>query len=69
MDEINGARTLDVFDMHAYADAGPTGSFTDAQLRAATAAAARYYWDPATVNPDTNNNYTTNQEPNPASPS
>jgi len=68
MDKINGACTLDVFDIHAYADAGPASNFTDAQLRAATAAAARYYWDPVSVNPDTNNSYTTNEEPNPGIP-
>jgi len=26
-DRINGARTLDVFDIHAYADCGPTNQF------------------------------------------
>jgi len=67
-DQINGSRTLDVFDIHAYADAGPTTDFTDAQLRAATASASRYYWDPATLNPDTNNTYTANEEPNPGIP-
>jgi hypothetical protein len=68
LDQINGARTLDVFDIHAYADCGPTTNFTNAQLQAATVACARYYWDPATVNPDTNNTYTTNEEPNPGIP-
>ena len=67
-DRINGARTLDVFDIHAYADCGPTTNFTNAQLQAATAKCAGYYWDPATVNPDTNNTYTTNEEPNPGIP-
>jgi hypothetical protein len=68
LDQINGVRTLDVFDIHAYADCGPTTNFTNAQLQAATVACARYYWDPATVNPDTNNTYTTNEEPNPGIP-
>jgi hypothetical protein len=67
-DQINGARTLDVFDIHAYADCGPTTNFTNAQLQAATAKCAGYYWDPATVNPDTDNTYTTNEEPNPGIP-
>ena len=67
-DKINGARTLDVFDIHAYADCGPTTNFTSAQLQAATAKCAGYYWDPATVNPDTDNTYTTNEEPNPGIP-
>ena len=67
-DQINGARTLDVFDIHAYADCGPTTNFTNAQLQAATAKCAGYYWDPATVNPDTDNTYTTNEEPKPGIP-
>jgi hypothetical protein len=68
LDQINGTRTLDVFDIHAYADGGPTTNFTADQLRAATAKVAGYYWDPATVNQDTNNTYTTNEEPNPGIP-
>jgi Glycoside hydrolase family 44 len=68
LDQINGARTLDVFDIHAYADGGPTSGFTNEQLRAATVKAAGFYWDPAAVNPDTNNTYTTNEEPNPGIP-
>ena len=67
-DQINGTRSLDVFDIHAYADCGPTTNFTNAQLQAATVKCAGYYWDPATVNPDTNNTYTTNEEPNPGIP-
>ena len=68
MDQINGARTLDVFDIHAYADAGPTNGLTNTQLQALTAKAASFYWDPATLNADTNNNYTSNEEPNPGIP-
>ncbi len=68
MDRINGARTLDVFDVHAYADCGSTNGFTNAQLRAATAACAQFYWDPATLNADTNNTYTSNEEPSPGIP-
>lgn len=67
-DVIDGARSLDVFDIHAYADCGPTSGLTNSQLQAATAKCAAYYWDPATLNPDTNNNYTTNEEPNPGIP-
>ncbi|MGA2084236.1 MAG: glycoside hydrolase family 44 protein [Terracidiphilus sp.] len=67
-DQINGARTLDVFDIHAYADCGPTTNFTNAQLQAATVKCAGYYWDPATVNPDTDNTWTANEEPNPGIP-
>ena len=68
LDQINGARTLDVFDIHAYADGGPTTNFTNEQLRAAEAKIAGYYWDPIAVNPDINNTYTTNEEPNPGIP-
>jgi hypothetical protein len=68
MDKINGARTLDVFDIHAYADCGPTTNLTAEQLRQATINCAGYYWDPATVNPDTNNTFTTSEEPNPGIP-
>jgi hypothetical protein len=68
MDKTNGARTLDVFDIHAYADCGPTTNFTNTQLKAATVACAGFYWDPATVNQYTNNTYTTNEEPNPGIP-
>lgn len=68
LDQINGARTLDVFDIHAYGDGGPTTNFTNAQLQAATVKVAGFYWDPATVNPDTNNTNTTNEEPNPGIP-
>jgi hypothetical protein len=68
LDQIDGARTLDVFDIHAYADCGPTNNFTNAQLQAATVACAGFYWDPATVNPDSNNTWTTNEEPNPGIP-
>ncbi|MGB7985973.1 MAG: glycoside hydrolase family 44 protein [Terracidiphilus sp.] len=46
LDEINGARTLDVFDIHEYANAPSTTGFTNAQLQALTAKIAAYYWDP-----------------------
>jgi len=68
MDQINGARTLDVFDIHAYADCGPTSGFTNIQLQAATVACAGFYWDPATLNSNTNNIWTTSEEPNPGIP-
>ena len=49
LDQINGARTLDVFDIHAYADGGPTSEF---HQRAASGGygqgCAGFYWDPAT---------------------
>jgi hypothetical protein len=48
MDTINGARTLDVFDIHAYADANTSG-LTTAQLQALSASVYRDYWDPTYV--------------------
>jgi hypothetical protein len=65
MDTINGARTLDVFDIHAYAEANTTGLST-AQLQAASASVYRDYWDPTYVSTagDINQIYTTTVEPN-----
>jgi hypothetical protein len=48
LDQINGSRTLDVFDIHAYPDANTTG-LTTAQLRALSADVYRDYWDPTYV--------------------
>jgi len=64
MDTINGARTLDVFDIHAYAEANTSG-FTTAQLQAAAASVYRDYWDPTYVSTagDINQTYTTTVEP------
>jgi hypothetical protein len=65
MDTINGARTLDVFDIHAYAEANTNG-LTNAQLQAASASVYRDYWDPTYVSTagDINQIYTTTIEPN-----
>jgi hypothetical protein len=65
MDTINGARTLDVFDIHAYAEANTSG-FTTAQLQAVSASVYRDYWDPTYVSTsgDINQIYTTTVEPN-----
>jgi hypothetical protein len=65
MDTINGARTLDVFDIHAYAEANTSG-LTNAQLQAASASVYRDYWDPTYVSTasDINQIYTTTVEPN-----
>jgi len=69
MDTINGARTLDVFDIHAYAEA-TTAGLTNAQLQAASASVYRDYWDPTYVSTagDINQIYTTSVEPNYATP-
>lgn len=48
LDKIEGARTLDVFDIHAYPDADTTG-MTDAQKKALAASIYRDYWDPTYV--------------------
>jgi len=48
LDQIHGARTLDVFDVHAYPDANTSG-LTTAQLQALAASIYRDYWDPTYV--------------------
>jgi hypothetical protein len=48
LDKIHGARTLDVFDIHAYPDANTSG-LTTAQLQALSADIYRDYWDPTYV--------------------
>ncbi len=44
-DQISGARTLDVFDLHAYPDALTSG-LTQTQLQALAVSIYRDYWDP-----------------------
>jgi hypothetical protein len=65
MDQINGSRTLDVFDVHAYPDADTTGLST-AQLQALSADVYRDYWDPALTSPGgvINQIYATSMQPN-----
>ncbi len=45
-DAVAGARSLDVFDIHAYPDGPDTSSFTKAQKQALTARIYRDWWDP-----------------------
>ncbi len=45
MDQINGARSLDVFDVHAYPTPSTSG-LTTVQIQALAATAYRDYWDP-----------------------
>ncbi len=45
-DVVNGARTLDVFDIHAYPDGPDTTNFTVAQKQALAVRAYRDWWDP-----------------------
>jgi hypothetical protein len=65
MDQINGSRTLDVFDIHAYPDADTTG-LTTAQLQALSADIYRDYWDPTLVSTAgvINQIYATSIQPN-----
>jgi fibronectin type 3 domain-containing protein len=48
-DKIAGARSLDVFDIHAYPDGPSTTGYTQAQLRALATSIYRDYWDPTYV--------------------
>ena len=64
-DQIAGARTLDVFDVHAYPDAD-LGGLTQAQLQALGAGIYRDFWDPTFVSPSgsVNQQWTTSLQPN-----
>ena len=64
-DQISGARTLDVFDLHAYPDAD-TGGLSQSQLKALAVSIYRDYWDPTFVSPSgsINQPWTTNIQPN-----
>jgi len=65
LDQINGSRTLDVFDIHAYPDANTSG-LTTAQLQALSAGIYRDYWDPTYVSTSgtVNQNWATSIQPN-----
>ena len=45
-DAVAGARSLDIFDIHAYPDGPDTSSFTMAQKQALAARVYRDWWDP-----------------------
>jgi len=64
-DQINGARTLDVFDLHAYPDANTNG-LSKTQLQALAVEIYRDYWDPTFVSPSSSIDqiWTTNIQPN-----
>ena len=64
MDQIHGSRTLDVFDVHAYANANTSG-LTKAQLQALAISVYRDYWDPTYVSTSgtINQQYATMMEP------
>lgn len=69
-DQISGARSLDVFDIHAFPDATTTGSggnpLPKSQLQALATSIYRDYWDPTFVSPSTtiNQQSVTNIQPN-----
>ena len=72
-DQISGARSLDVFDIHAFPDATTTGSggspLPKSQLQALATSIYRDYWDPTFVSPSaTINQNATSIQPNPTIP-
>ena len=48
-DKLNGRRSLDVFDVHAYPDAPDTSGWTQAQKQALALRILRDWWDPTYV--------------------
>ena len=48
-DKLSGARSLDVFDIHAYPDAPDTSGWTQAQKQALALRIMRDWWDPTYV--------------------
>lgn len=69
-DQISGARSLDVFDIHAYPDATTTDSngnlLPKTQLQSLATSIYRDYWDPTFVSPSStiNQQFATNIQPN-----
>ncbi|HME00590.1 MAG TPA: glycoside hydrolase family 44 protein [Terriglobia bacterium] len=65
-DQIAGARSLDVFDIHAYPDGPGTTGWTQAQLQALAVRIYRDFWDPTYVSESgtINQQYATYIEPN-----
>jgi hypothetical protein len=65
LDQINGARTLDVFDVHSYVGANvDTSKYTNSQLRAAAGMVYRTYWDPLYYNAGYDADWITTTQPN-----
>ena len=65
LDQINGRRTLDVFDIHAYfGDNISTSGFTNPQLRAEARKYLRTYWDPTYYNSGYDADWITTTQPN-----
>ena len=73
-DQISGARSLDVFDIHAFPDATTTDSkgnpLPKSQLQALAGSIYRDYWDPTFVSPSSTINQpnVTSVQPNPTIP-
>ncbi len=64
LDQINGKRTLDVFDIHAYyGDNIDTTGYTNPQLRKEVNKYVRQYWDPTYSNTGFNQDWITTTEP------
>jgi len=65
LDQINGARTLDVFDIHAYfSDNIDTTGFTNPKLRTEVNKYLRTYWDPAYYTSGDDADWITTTQPN-----
>ena len=65
LDQINGARTLDVFDVHAYfSDNIDTTGFTNPKMRAEVGKYVRTYWDPMYSNSGIDADWITTTQPN-----
>lgn len=64
-DQINGSRSLDAFDIHAYlGDNIDTTGFTTAQMRAEVGKYVREYWDPTYANASIDQDWITTTQPN-----
>jgi hypothetical protein len=65
-DKVDGKRSVDVFDIHAYPDGPDTSGWTQAQLQALELRIFRDYWDPSYVSEsgDINQPWATQIEPN-----
>jgi hypothetical protein len=65
-DKVNGERSVDIFDIHAYPDGPDTSGWTQAQLQALELRIFRDYWDPTYVSEsgDINQIWTTQIQPN-----
>jgi hypothetical protein len=64
-DRVDGYRSLDVFDVHAYTDSPDTTGYTPAQKQALTLRITRDWWDPTYVSESTaiNQQWTTQIQP------